>query len=170
MRIGEITKDNYTDYIKLFGGKSSKVLDEMMGKDKENKYQKTDEEKYEMLVKMGYVLEGMLHKEGDVSWKKIVPIDDDMKNKIHDLVKKEFIENNGMSDGEALHALTKDYIKNSSVNERASVAWTISQTKIDEAQRLKDIVEANNPNWKPGQAFDPSIFDGYVSGGIDIKA
>ena len=170
MRIGEITKDNYADYIKLFGGKSSKALDEMMGKDKENKYQKTEEEKVEMLIRQGYIMEGMYVKEGDVSWRKIVPIADDMKDKIHDLLKKEFTENNGMSDGEAFRALTKDYIKNSPVDKRLSVSWTIDQIWIEEAQRLREVVTSNNPNWKPGQAFDPSIFDGYTSGGIDIRA
>jgi hypothetical protein len=42
----------------------------------------------------------------------------------------------------------------------------------DYASRMETLVKENNPNWKPGDAFDTSILDQLDNtlGGVDFKA
>ena len=42
----------------------------------------------------------------------------------------------------------------------------------DYATRMEKLVKENNPNWKPGDAFDTSILDQLdgALGGVDFRA
>jgi hypothetical protein len=42
----------------------------------------------------------------------------------------------------------------------------------DYASRMETLVKENNPNWKPGDAFDTRILDKLDNtlGGVDFKA
>lgn len=117
--------------------------------------------------------DGMLLREGDESWKKLVPVTDEIKNQLIATVKRQFLTNgNGMSeahDGDELGAMKKAYRSNIPAAERLSVTWTLGQIVRDEQERLVNFVKANDPTWDYGKPFDKSMFENYVSGGIDIK-
>lgn len=173
MRIGQVTQDNYMEYLKMFGGKDSKVLDKLWGKDEEAKGEKSIEEINAMLVKMGYVEEGMFLT-GDESYKKIVPVSDEIKEKLIETVRRQFVTNgNGMGearDGDEIGAIMKEYRANISPSERLSVTWTLSQIVQSENKRLVNYVKANVPGWQHGQSISPSILKEAVSGNsLDIK-
>lgn len=93
MRIGQVTQDNYMEYLKMFGVKDSKVFDKLWGKDKDAKGEKSIEEINAMLVKMGYVEDGMYIGGGDESWKKNVPVSDEIKDKLIETVRRQFLTN-----------------------------------------------------------------------------
>ena len=174
MRIGELTKDNYMQYMKLFGAKSSKILDDLWDKDKaaEAEFDHSYEARNARLVAAGHE-DGMLIREGDESWRKIVPVSDDIKNKLIATAKRQFLTNgNGMlaeGDGDEIGAMMKAYRANIPPSERLSVTWTLGQIVSRERDRLVGFLRANDPTWNVGEFFDKSIFDNYVSGGIDIK-
>jgi len=128
--------------------------------------ERTREECDEASIKAGYAEEGMIGKEGDVSWKQIVPVSEGIKNKLIETVRRQFITNaNGMglaSDGDEIGAIMKEYRKNIPPSERLSVTWTLGQIVSDEEQRLVDYVKAKVPGWKHGQPFDRNILNGYL--------
>jgi hypothetical protein len=179
MRIGDVNQDNYKQFLKLFGIKDSKALDNIMGKDgKASTKQTTEDEVYAQLVREGRVEEGMLIKEGDdiSKYNRIVPVSDEVRNKIIDTVRRQFLENgNGMTkpgDSDEFAKIGKDYRKNIPPSERLAVSWTLNKIQLDEAQRLVDYVKSKNPSWNYGQRFDKSILTSTDFGtkSVDIKA
>jgi len=174
MRIGQVTQDNYMEYLKMFGGKDSKVLDKLWGKDKEAKGERSWEEIKADLVRSGFAEDGMFLTEGDESYKKIVPVSDEIKEKLIETVRRQFVTNgNGMGearDGDEIGAMMKEYRANISPSERLSVTWTLSQIVQSESERLVNYVKANVPGWQHGQSISPSILKEAVSGNsLDIK-
>lgn len=171
MRIGEVTKDNYAEYIKLLGGKSTKHLDKLFNSEEKIEKDYSFEAREKRLVAEGLILEGTLVENGDVSWKKIVPVSDKIKDKIISTVKRQFISNGDgkgyAADGDELGVIMQEYLKTVSPSERLSVGWTLDQIVHDENVRLIDFVKKNDPNWNCGKPFDRNIFnDNY----LDVKA
>lgn len=170
MRLGEITKENYMDYIKLFGGKNAKSLDEMWGKNKKTTETKSDDDINENMVNQ-YGVKGMsLHYKDDADWKKIVDVPDDIREKLINLAKQEFTENYGMTDGEAQSSLIGKYLASVPESERLSVSWTLQHIFSDESRRLAEYVKENVSGWQYGKPFDRSILADVISNGsIDKK-
>jgi len=102
---------------------------------------------------------------GRSDWKKIVEVSDDIKEKVIEQTRKNFINGFGMVNekSESFNELIKKHAQTLPVDERASTMWTLTQIKTAEAQKLVDIVRENNPIWKHGEPFDPNIFDEYFS-------
>lgn len=172
MRIGGITKDNYMEYLKLLGVKNTQSLDDLWDESKIEEFDHSYEARNARLVAAGHE-DGMLIREGDESWRKIVPISDDIKNQLIATVKRQFLTNgNGMStanDGDEIGAIMKSYRSNIAPKDRLAVTWTLGQVVQRESERLVEFVKANDPTWDYGKPFDKSIFENYISGGIDIK-
>lgn len=102
---------------------------------------------------------------GRSDWKKIVEVSADIKEKVIQQTRKNFINGFGMIDerSESFNELIKKHAQTLPVDERASAMWTLTQIKTEEAQKLVDIVREHNPIWKHGEPFDSSIFDDYFS-------
>jgi len=169
MRIGEVNHDNYKQFLALLGVKNSKALDNIMGADGKAS------SKQAVQIDPNYE-EGMYSDSNDESWKKIVPVSDEVRNKIIDTVRKHFLKNgDGMTkpgDSDEFAKIGKDYRKNIPPSERAAVSWTLSQIQIDEERRLVNYVKSQNPSWNFGAKFDKSILTSTDFGtkSVDIKA
>jgi len=166
MRIGEVTKDNYQSYLQLFGVKTSKALDKLLGNDEQSVQRDFSHEAREArLVALGYIEEGELGRDGDISYQKIVPVPDSIRQAVIDKVREIFVKNaNGMvtaKQGDEQAALAKSYWKTLPKNERGPASWTLDKIEQAEAQRLVDYVKAKVPGWRNGQSFDREILDGY---------
>jgi len=130
------------------------------------------------MIRRGFAEEGMIVNEGDDMSKhnRIVPVSDEVRNKIIDTVRKEFLENgNGMSrDGgsDKLAAINKAYRKSVSPSERLSVSWTLSQIQIEEERRLVAYVKKIDPTWDFGKKFDKNILinSNFGTNTVDVKA
>jgi len=183
MRIGEVTQENYKEFLKILGLKDTNNLEKMPGKDKNSggldQYgQRIGDESFEAIVARqvaaGYVEEGMVGRAGDTSWRKIVPVSDEIKNKLIEVTRRQFLTNgNGMSparDGDEIGAIKREYRKNIAPGDRLSVTYTLSQIVQEENRRLVDYVRANVPGWNYGQKIPPDVLKGAVSGGFDVKA
>ena len=182
MRIGQATQENYMGYLKLFGTKGAKNLGGLLRKGEhanglDQFGQRIGDYSHEAqearMVAAGYGEAGMLIREGDTSWKKIVPIADEIRNRFVDVARRQFLANgNGTSaarDGDEIGALLKEYRKSIPPNKRLSFTYTISQILQAENQRLVDFVKASDPSWTHGKQIDPAILKKAVFGGLDIN-
>jgi hypothetical protein len=182
MRIGQITQDNYKEYLKILGIKDVKKLDGLLGKDKNTDGfdqfgQRIGDYSHEAqearMVAAGYGQEGMLVREGDTSWKKIIPVSDDIKSHFIEVARRQFLTNGDgrgyARDGDEIGALLNEYRKSVPPSERLSFTYTINQMLREENMRLMDFVKANVPGWTHGQAIPSDVLKGAVSGGLDIK-
>jgi hypothetical protein len=178
MRIGDVNKDNYKQFLALFGVKSNKTLEKLMGDDEQAGKAESEEEIHQRMVKMGLIEDGMLVREGDTSYLKGAPVSDEVRDKIIATVRRQFLENgNGMSkpggvDGDELGAIFKEYRKNIPPSERLAVTTTLCNIQHDEIQRLIDYVKSKDPSWNYGVKFDKSILTSTDFGtkSVDIKA
>ena len=78
-----------------------------------------------------------------------------------DNVKREFIKENGISNGDTTKRsdIFKDYQLSVSKDKRLSGTWTLEQYEGQYRAAMYAAVKSANPNWKPGQKFDTSILD-----------
>ena len=107
-------------------------------------------------------------------WKKIVSVSDKVKSDLAEVVKQDFISSNGayIPEGTKRNDVINQYLSTISSKQRNSASWTLSRMAGDYASRMEALVKQNNPNWKPGDAFDSSILDELdgTLGELDFKA
>lgn len=113
----------------------------------------------------GIVVPGMYHgKDGTVdrsSWQQIINVSDDARQKMFDNVKREFIQENGISNGDTTKRskIFREYQLSVKKEDRAKGTWTLQQYEGKYRSAMYAAVKAANPNWQPGQPFDSSILD-----------
>ncbi|MDR0197432.1 MAG: DUF3879 family protein [Oscillospiraceae bacterium] len=176
MRISEVNAENYKEYLKILGVKDTKHLDKMWGNS--NNAEKKDfshEAREARMVALGYIEEGMLIRDGDTSWRKIVPVSDEIKNKLVEVVRRQTLANGDLKgyarDGDEIGAIFKEYRKTVAPSDRLSVTYTLSRIVQAETQRIDDYVHANVPGWKHGQPIPDDVLKAAVSGvDFDFKA
>ena len=86
-----------------------------------------------------------------------------------DNVKKEFIQENGVSNGDTTKRsdIFKDYQLSVNKDKRLSGTWTLEQYEGQYRSAMYAAVKAANPNWKPGQKFDTSILDNVTRESVE---
>lgn len=182
MRIGEINRDNYqmfTHMLRAMGVKNTDALDKLMGKDEKSAAQQDEsfEARTAKLVAAGYGIEGMFVREGDESWKKIVPVSDEARQAMIDTRREAILElANGMmtaESGDREGATSKSYILSLPPSERLSASWTLGQIAQAEAARITDYLKSQIPGWQPGDAFDRRILTetnfGLDTGRVNVR-
>jgi hypothetical protein len=184
MRIGDVNQHNYQQFLQLFGIKGSNALDALLGK---NKTKGADEEygTVEYFTRVARELgidieEGMcIIDDNNESWKKKVPVSEEVRDKIIATVRKQFLAGgNGLlsaKDGNEVGAIMIAYRKNIPPAERLSVTWTLSNIYTDEARRLGDYIKKIDPSWTHGKPFDKNIlldsnFGTISKDRVDVKA
>ena len=85
---------------------------------------------------------------GGRDWKKIVSVSDDVKQKLEDVVKRDFIATNGRAipEGTKRKDVIIKYLGTISAGSRAPAAWTLDRMAGDYASRLEALVKENNTN------------------------
>lgn len=105
-------------------------------------------------------------------WQKIVPVDDEVADKLRSLIKEDFVKRNGMcGDGKQADAqanIIKDYIKTLPGEQKLAAIYSCEQIAFKEADRLIAKIREQNPSWQSGQPFDTSILENDK--GFDILA
>ena len=113
----------------------------------------------------GIVVPGMYHGEdGKVdrsTWQQLIPVSDKMRQKMFDNVKREFIQENGISNGNTTKRsqVFREYQLSVKKEDRAKGTWTLQQYEGKYRSAMYAAVKAANPKWAPGQPFDPGILD-----------
>lgn len=95
------------------------------------------------------------------SWQKLTKVSEENRQKIFDMVKSEFIQERGISNGDTTKRseVLKEYQLSVDKKERLAGTWTLTQYEEQYCSAMYMAVKAANPNWKPGQAFDSTILD-----------
>lgn len=90
-------------------------------------------------------------------------------SKMFDNVKREFIQEKGLSNGDTTKRsdIFKDYQLSVSKDKRLSGTWTLEQYEGQYRAAMYAAVKSANPNWKPGQAFDASILDNVTRESVE---
>lgn len=121
----------------------------------------------------GVVVPGMYHGEdGKVdrsTWQQLIPVSDEMRQKMFDNVKREFIQENGISNGDTTKRsqVFREYQLSVKKEDRAKGTWTLQQYEGKYRSAMYAAVKAANPNWQPGQPFDPSILDSVTRQSVE---
>lgn len=101
-------------------------------------------------------------------------VSDEVKADLAKIVKQDFISTNGKSIPEETkrNDVINRYSSTLPSKQRSSASWTLDRLTGDYGSRLEALVKKNDPNWKPGDAFDTSILDQLngTFGGADFKA
>jgi len=172
MRIGEVTQENYREFLKLLGLKDTGKLDKVTGQSKEIELDHSFEGNAAAAVASGYAEEGMVGRAGDTSHQKIIPVSDGIKNKFIELVRKQFLKNgNGeynARDYDEIGALLKEVRKGVPVNDRLSFTYTINQLIREEENRMREYAMAHG--WTPGGKIPADVLKSAVSGNFNVKA
>lgn len=89
--------------------------------------------------------------------------------KMFDNVKREFIQEKGLSNGDTTKRsdIFKDYQLSVSKDKRLSGTWTLEQYEGQYRAAMYAAVKSANPNWKPGQAFDTGILDNVTRESVE---
>lgn len=97
---------------------------------------------------------------GRTDWKKIVPVSQEVTDKLLANVKENFEERNGMTgEHNNQNNIINDYLQTLPPEERPSASWTLNQIIINEANRYVNKIRQHDPYWTNGQPFDTSILD-----------
>ena len=123
----------------------------------------------------GVVVPGMYHGEdGTVdrsTWQQLINVSDDARQKMFDNVKREFIQENGISNGDTTKRsqVFREYQLSVKKEDRAKGTWTLQQYEGKYRSAMYAAVKAANPKWEPGQPFDPSILDSVTRESVESQ-
>ncbi len=123
----------------------------------------------------GVVVPGMYHGEdGKVdrsTWQQLIPVSDEMRQKMFDNVKREFIQENGISNGDTTKRsqIFREYQLSVKKEDRAKGTWTLQQYEGKYRSAMYAAVKAENPKWEPGQPFDPGILDSVTRESVESQ-
>ncbi len=102
-------------------------------------------------------------------WRKIVPVDEGVVQQVKQIALDHMKNGYGVSDGEDISAVIRNYTMSLAPEQRLSASWTLNEIFHSEATRLGEYVHQHDPSWDWGKPFDTSILDGYQQG-LDIQA
>ena len=123
----------------------------------------------------GVVVPGMYHGEdGTVdrsTWQQLINVSDDARQKMFDNVKREFIQENGISNGDTTKRsqVFREYQLSVKKEDRAKGTWTLQQYEGKYRSAMYAAVKAANPKWEPGQPFDPGILDSVTRESVESQ-
>ena len=99
----------------------------------------------------------------------MVPVDEGVVRQVKQLAFEHMKNGFGMSDGEDISRVIRDYTMSLAPEQRLSASWTLNEIFHGEAARLGAYVHQKDPGWDWGKAFDTRILDGYRQG-VDTQA
>jgi hypothetical protein len=123
----------------------------------------------------GVVVPGMYHgRDGEVdrsTWQQLIDVSDDARQKMFDNVKREFIQENGISNGDTTKRskIFREYQLSVKKEDRAKGTWTLQQYEGKYRSAMYAAVKAANPKWEPGQPFDPGILDSVTRESVESQ-
>ena len=102
-------------------------------------------------------------------WRKIVPVDESVVRQVKQIAFDHMKNGFGVSDGEDISAVIRNYTMSLAPEKRLSASWTLNEIFHSEAARLGEFVHQQDPSRDWGKPFVTSILDGYRQG-VDMQA
>ena len=103
-----------------------------------------------------------LNNAGD--YRKIVPVNKGVVQQVKQIAFDHMKTSYGVSDGEDISAVIRNYTMSLSPEKRLSASWTLNEIFHSEATRLGEFVHQHDPSWDWGKPFDTGILDSYRQG------
>lgn len=99
----------------------------------------------------------------------MIDVSEEYRQKMFDMVKEEFIRENGVANGDTTRRseVFKEYQLSIKKEDRLKGTWSLEQYEQQYRSALAAAVKAANPNWKNGQPFDASVLDGITRESIE---
>ena len=106
-----------------------------------------------------------------LEWHKIVDVSEEGRQSMFDMVKREFIQEFGIQNGDTTQRseVFAAYQRSIPKEDRLTATWTLGQYERQYNKAMYEAVRANNPNWQPGQYFDPSILDSVTRESVEAR-
>lgn len=104
-------------------------------------------------------------------WHKIVSVSEKGRQSMFDMVKREFIQEYGIANGDTTKRseVFAAYQKSIPKADRLSATWTLGQYERQYNKAMYEAVRASNPDWQPGQYFDASVLDGITRESVEAR-
>ena len=103
------------------------------------------------------------------SRREIIPVDEGVVRQVKQIAFDHMKNGYGVSDGEDISAVIRNYAMSVAPEKRLSASWTLNEIFHSEAARLGEFVHQRDPGWDWGKPFDTGILDSYRHG-IDFTA
>ena len=102
---------------------------------------------------------------------KMINVSEEYRQKMFDLVKKEFIRENGVANGDITNrsSVYREYQLSIKKEDRLKGSWSLEQYEQKYRSALAAAVKAVNPNWKNGDSFDPGILDSVTRESVESQ-
>ena len=104
-------------------------------------------------------------------YNQIINVSEDWRQEMFDMVKREFIQENGVANGDTTKrtSLYTAYQKSIKIDDRLKGTWTLGQYEKAYNKAFYDAVKAANPNWQQGQPFDSRILDSVTRDSVESQ-
>ena len=104
-------------------------------------------------------------------WHKIVEVSEEGRQSMFDMVKREFIQEMGIQNGDTTQRseVFAAYQRSIPKEDRLTATWTLGQYERQYNKAMYEAVRASNPDWQPGQYFDPSVLDGVTRESVEAR-
>ncbi len=102
-------------------------------------------------------------------YRKMVPVDEGVVRQVKQIAFDHMKNGFGVSDGEDISKVIRDYACSLAPEQRISASWTLNEIFHSEAARLGEYVHQQDPSWDWGKPFDTSILDSCRQG-VDMQA
>ena len=91
----------------------------------------------------------------------MINVSEEYRQKMFDLVKEEFIRENGVANGDTTNrsSVYREYQLSINKEDRLKGTWSLQQYETQYRKAMYDAIRTVNPNWKQGQSFDTSILN-----------
>lgn len=101
----------------------------------------------------------------------MINVSEEYRQKMFDMVKKEFIRENGVANGDTTNrsSVYREYQLSIKKEDRLKGSWSLEQYEQKYRSALAAAVKAANPNWKNGDSFDPSILDSVTRESVESQ-
>lgn len=97
-------------------------------------------------------------------YRKIVSVDQGVVQQVKQIAFNHMKNGYGVSDGEDISKVIRDYTMSLAPEKRLSASWTLNEIFHGEAVRLGEFVHQQDPGWDWGKPFDTSILENYRQG------
>lgn len=102
-----------------------------------------------------------IHGKDPSEWHQIIDVSEQGKDNIFNMVKSEFIENNGVLNGDTTSKseVYTAYYNTIPKADRLKAGWTMQTLEVQYRKAFISAIKADNPDWEFGQEFDSSLLD-----------
>lgn len=100
---------------------------------------------------------------------RIVSISEDIKEEMFELTKKEFLQENGIANGETTRRsdIYRKMYPQIAKKDRLAAGHTLSQYEKQYLQAFKDAVKAADPTWKEGKPISAGVLDNITRESVE---